>query len=137
MIKGSNHCHSLNPCNCWNASKDLSGGSFWAHCVHCLPRQPHNGLNYHLSQERSPVDISGRDLPFDPKGRVASFFLDTSCSSGHLKTKLSIQHPLIRLFFYTSNLFPLSPSCPNEWKNHKSIRISSKPGILFSLHVHH
>lgn len=87
MIKGSNHCYSLNSFNCWNSSKDPDGGPFSSHSVLYLPRQPYNGLNYHLFRQHTQIDISGWDLLFDLRACGAYFFLKTPW---HLKTQFGI-----------------------------------------------
>lgn len=99
--KESIHCRSLNSFICWNSSKDPSGGPFSSHSVHCLPRQPHNGLNYHLFQEHFPTDFSGWDLPFDLKACVAYFLVDKGAGGGPqgtLKLSAVFASPLLLLY---------------------------------------
>lgn len=109
MIKGSNHCHSLNSFNCWNSSKDPDGGPFSSHSVLYLPRQPYNGLNYHLFQQHTQIDISGWDLLCDLRAWRAYFFPKTPW---HLKTQLGIcPHRASLPPAYSLLVLPVPRSC--------------------------
>lgn len=136
MIKGSNHCRSLNSFNCWNSSKDPSGDPFFSHSVHWLPRQPYNGFNYHLFQEHSQMDISGCDLPFDLKACIAYFFLHLvgrGLPQGTLNPSSAFAPPSASS---PPSHLPCSPSCPDAWQTQESDCLNLQPGLALSLHLH-